>query len=122
MSVKTIAKTFTAVILVLCVLVGHGGLALALESSAVFDNCTKCPCQSDGPSCCVDETDPSATPVSPAVPPAEQRVLQPAALESARTLVEFPPSALKERSRNGERAVDRPDDVPLFLRHCALLI
>lgn len=120
---KKIVKTLTAFLVAFCVLIGQGGLVLAIESAeAAPAKCDRCPCESERPSCCVEKTSPAESPESPVIPSPETRVLSPAVFEPV------PVDTISCIAADNRRVLPRQIDsarsvgVPLFLRHRAILI
>jgi hypothetical protein len=122
-TVKTIAKTILVLLLTLGVLFGQTTVVSAAFSPAKVRNCKKCPCeQSAKPSCCIEKSGPSSARQTPALPQLETRLIQPAIL-----LVSVLISPASERSAvrfSDSRNLSRRtvSEVPLFLRHRAILI
>jgi len=121
-SVKTIAKTILVLLLTFGVLVGQTGIVTASASPVKPAVCKTCPCDSKMPTCCVEKSKPAPAKQAPAVPQVETRLIQPAVvfiselLTPARAAVGLEISALQ---RSTLRCLS---DVPLFLRHRAILI
>ena len=119
---KRIAKIMTASLIALCVLIGQSGVLMAMETTPAPSKCTKCPCESEKPSCCVEQSDARETADHPVAPAPESRILQPVSFEP----VEF---GVLDSSVSNETTFPRFDlairassRVPLFLRHRAILI
>lgn len=112
----------TALLLTLSVLVGQSGLLLAVESSVVPSRCTKCPCGSDKPSCCVEKTDSQEPSETPGLPVGEQRLLQPASIDSTGSDGFAFPAIVPAITAARAVVLAEISSVPLFLRHLAILI
>lgn len=101
---------------------GQAGIASAAFSAAKTEACKKCPCESKKASCCVEKSTPQSIPESPAIPHAQNRLIQPA------TIVSFEAdysATSKNASACFAHRIDfssRSFSVPLFLRHRAILI
>ena len=119
---KKTASSITALLIAFCVLIGQGGVVLAMDSATAPAQCEKCPCKSQQPTCCVEQSNATEGPDAPSVPPSESRVLQPVCLSLIQVgVVDF---LAANQSGYPRQHVETPafSGVPLFLRHRAILI
>jgi hypothetical protein len=120
---KRFAKTVAALLIALLVLIGQSGAVLAMDFASGSGKCTKCPCESEKRSCCVEQSNSATPPEAPALPPVESRVLQPITLEPVQVgAFDFSRAATHVSAVCRDTLPPSRNSVPLFLRHRAILI